>query len=575
MEEKSKKKALGMSVGMQIMFLALLPMLIVSVVITILADRSMKEGMQQQSLQGLEQLAESVGAAYDNLAEGDWQLKGDELYKGTVNLSASIEKMDGFVADNDADVTIFYGDTRYLTTLLNKDGTRNIGTKASGSVVKTVLQNGKDFEATDLVINGENYYAYYRPLKNSDGSVVGMVFAGAPCEKIDKYINSRTFIIIGILITLIIISTIVCIIVGRKISKGIQEAEVVIEALGEGDLTVGLSETLLKKNNEIGSIANSIEQLRNILLGIVGDILHSAEELSTSGESLDHMATLTSNTASEISTAVEGISKGAMSQAEEIESASWQVSNIGNEIGEIVVGVSNLDQTSVTMQDAGNTSDKIVKELSESNDKTVNAVEQIGRQIYATNESVEKIQMAVNVISEIATQTSLLSLNASIEAARAGEQGKGFAVVASEIQKLAEQSGESAQQIEEIVSVLHNESEMTVTAMEEMRRIIEEQENKLSETTRQFAKVTQGITESRGETSGIRAKTEGCNRSREKIMDVMESLSAISEQNAASTQETTASMQELHTTIMTLAEEANRVRDMSLKLEEKIKIFHM
>lgn len=575
MEENGKKKKLGISIGAQIVFLALLPMLIVSVIITIVAEKSMKEGMQTQSLQGLEELAESVGAAYDNLAEGDWQLKGDELYKGTVNLSASIEMMDEFVADNDANVTIFYGDTRYLTTLLKEDGTRNIGSQASGSVIKTVLQNGKDFEATDLVINGEDYYAYYRPLKNSDGSVVGMVFAGAPCTKIDKYINSRTYIIIGSLVVLLLISAAICIIVGRKISKAIQGAEEAIECLGEGDLTVALPESLLRKNNEIGSIANSVEKLRNILLEIVGDILKSAEELSSSGESLDHMAALTSNTASEISTAVEGISKGAMSQAEEIESASWQVSNIGNEIGEIVTGVSNLDRTSVTMQDAGNTSDKIVKELSESNDKTVNAVEQIGRQIYATNESVEKIQMAVNVISEIATQTSLLSLNASIEAARAGEQGKGFAVVASEIQKLAEQSGESAQQIEEIVNVLYNESEMTVTAMEEMRRIIEEQEKKLSETTRQFAKVTQGITESRGETSGIKVKTEGCNRSREKIMDVMESLSAISEQNAASTQETTASMQELHSTILNLAEEANRVRDMSMKLEEKIKIFHM
>ena len=120
----------------------------------------------------------------------------------------------------------------------------------------------------------------------------------------------------------------------------------------------------------------------------------------------------------------------------------------------------------------------------------------------------------------------MLSLNASIEAARAGDQGKGFAVVASQIQKLAEQSGQSAKEIEGIVNILYNESEMSVAAMEEMREIIKAQEEKLSETTRQFDKVNEGIVVSRDETSNIKGKTDICNQSRDQVVDVMANLSA-------------------------------------------------
>ena len=320
-------------------------------------------------------------------------------------------------------------------------------------------------------------------------------------------------------------------------------------------------------------MAESLEHLRSTLGEIVTNIKNSSNELSVTGERLDGMAGQTNDTAGEINSAVEGISKGAMSQAEEVETASVQISKMGNEISDIVEKMENLDGIASDMQQAGNQSEKIVGELKASNDKTVEAIEQIGRQIYATNESVVKIQMAVDAITEIASQTNLLSLNASIEAARAGEHGKGFAVVASEIQKLSEQSAGSAKEIEDIVTKLYSESQQSVAAMEEMKQIVAEQEEKLNETTEQFKKVSEGIVETRQATNIIQAKTDECDASRKMVIDVMSNLSAISEENAASTQETTASMQELNATINLLAEEAAKVREMSEVLEEKISIF--
>lgn len=577
MEKANMRKKIRFSMAIQMVLLSVLPVLFVTVISSAIAVNAIRSGMQSEALIGLADLSASVAASYNMIDAGAWHLEDGELYKGETNLSANMEIIDQFVEKSDADITIFYGDTRYITSLYDKEtGERIVGTSASAEVVDAVLNKGEDFESTSLQVNGESYYVHYMPLTDSAaGQVIGMVFAGKPSEDVNSYVNSRLNFIAGSSAVLILAVAIVCALIGSRIAGGIRQTEKVIWELEIGNLTEKPSERLMKKTDEIGAMARSLEKLRSTLTDIVTDIMKSSEALSATGENLDAMATQTNTTANEISTAVEGISKGAMSQAEEIETASMQVSAIGDQIGDIVQGVEKLDDTSAQMQKAGELSGRIMQELIDSNEKTVEAIGRIGKQVYATNESVEKIRIAVEAISNIASQTNLLSLNASIEAARAGEQGKGFAVVASEIQKLAEQSAGSAQEIKDIVNRLYSESEMSVAAMSEMREIISEQEKKLEETTRQFGRVQEGISVSREETSHIKIKTDNCNESRQKIVDVMASLSAISEENAASTQETTASMQEMNATTHLLAEEAVKIRDMSQGLEEKIKIFQL
>ena len=147
--------------------------------------------------------------------------------------------------------------------------------------------------------------------------------------------------------------------------------------------------------------------------------------------------------------------------------------------------------------------------------------------------------------------------------------------MASQIQKLAEQSGQSAKEIEGIVNILYNESEMSVAAMEEMREIIKAQEEKLSETTRQFDKVNEGIVVSRDETSNIKGKTDICNQSRDQVVDVMANLSAISEENAASTEETSASMALLSQTIDECTEDTKGLVELSHQQNEQASKFHL
>ena len=272
---------------------------------------------------------------------------------------------------------------------------------------------------------------------------------------------------------------------------------------------------------------------------------------------------------------MEEIFTGAATQAEEIETASSQIMDMGSEIENIVRDVDKLNATSKTMKQAGDTSAEIMKHLASSTERTNEAIQKIGAQVYATNESAQKIRAAVDIISSIASQTSLLSLNASIEAARAGEFGKGFAVVASEIQKLADESSDSAQTITDVINSLLADAEMTVEIMKEVEEIIIDQKQKLEATQVHFVDVANGINSSREDASMIEKRTHVCDSSRKTVVDVIGSLSALSQENAASAQETTASMEELNATIHLLADAANNLKGMSDKMEEETRFFRL
>ena len=246
---------------------------------------------------------------------------------------------------------------------------------------------------------------------------------------------------------------------------------------------------------------------------------------------------------------------------------------MGNQIEHIVSSVGKLTSIANSMSESGNASMQTMHQLSESNDKTVAALNSIAQQIQLTNDAVHKISEATELITSIASQTSLLSLNASIEAARAGEAGRGFAVVATEIQKLSVQSNDAAVEIQNIITTLQSEAQKTVDEMRNAEILMKEQQDKLDDTKVKFNDVSNGISVSRQGTDEIRVGADTADSSRTQVIDVISNLSAISEENAASAQETTASMQELNATINMMAQEATKLRQIVNGLNEDMAFF--
>lgn len=568
------KKRKGISLVAKLILIAVVPVLLTGGIVTYVGINALTTGMRTEKLDDLTTLADSIAAAYDALDDGEYYLDGSSLMKGNLNITEQTALLDSFLADNHNEFTFFYGDTRYATTILNASGERIVGTPCTEEVKQAVILGGENYSAANVLINGEGYYAAYIPLKNGT-QTVGMLFCGAPRNEVVEFINGQAATMISALAGVFILSIVIVTISVLKLAKGLKAAETAVLGLADGNLTVEIDQNGLKRTDELGDMIRGVSDLKNRLTEAVQKIHTASNDLTSTGVEVNSMAAEINSSSDEISNAVNDIAKGASSQAEEIEMASGRISEMGTVIEHIVESVAVLNDTAGHMMKAGNDSLEIVQDLSGSNDRTMEAVDRISRQIYATNESANKISEAVEIITDIAEQTNLLSLNASIEAARAGEQGRGFAVVADQIRSLAEQSGSSAQHITSIIADLIKDSEQTVKVMQEVQAIVNEQKEKLEETKNQFANVASGIEESREETNGIKNQTELCDKARVSVVDIISNLSAISEENAASSEETTAAMAELSSTIGALADSAEQMQRISEVLKEEMKFFKL
>lgn len=570
----NKKKDVKFSLTARLLMMVIIPVVLLAIGVALISYLQMKSALDHEAIDSLVTTTQAMKAGYEAVDDGDYKLdSNDNLYKGKYNITANEAKMDAFVDGSSQDVTMIYGKTRRATTLLGKDGKRILGTDISDQVYDTIMK-GETYTTNNIKINDQNYYAAYIPIKNGN-EVVGCAFAGMPSKEVTAQATSVLIAIIIVSVILLVIAVIFAVISSKDISGSVVSCQNAMDELSTGNLNPEIRKKVMKRTDEIGALARAITSTADTLKGTVQRILDAADTLIDSSNNIQGMTSTTSIAADEISHAVEDISKGAVSQAEQIETANSQINVMGDQIESIVGGVSSLNETSSVMKTAGSDSNKIITDLSASNDRTNEAIAKIAEQVKLTDESATKIQSAVSLITSIAEETNLLSLNASIEAARAGEAGKGFAVVASEIQKLAEESSDSAKTIENVVNNLLSESKTTVEAMKEVEIIIEEQQLKLEETKEKFKDVNDGIASNSVEANNISDRTEECNESRNKVVDVVNSLVAIAQENSASTEETTASMEELNATINLVSNQADDLLNLAHALQDELGYFKM
>lgn len=561
----------------KILSVAVLPVLLLGIVTIVITLTQVKSSLISEVKDSLSGTAATTLAAYNQHSGSYLRADNGDVWKGGYNISKSESLLDNIKEESGMDVTFFYGNERIMTSAKDRDGNRILGSPAGEKIVEKVLKSGENYFSSSVSLDGTLNYGYYIPVyqKGTDSEPIGMIFAGVDKQAKDNTINGIIlmvlFSVIFVMAACIVIAVIMSVSITKSLQKGISE----VQKVADGELGSPIEEKLLKRNDEVGDLAKAIDTLQKALQNIVSKIAQSTDNIKMAANELGVTAKDTNYTMKQVEDAVSSISENITEQAKSTKTTTDNIVLMGDQIGRTSEEVGLLNQNADVMRKSSEQASYTIQQLRQINDKVKESINTITRQTNLTNESAQKIQAAIGIISSIAEETNLLSLNASIEAARAGESGRGFAVVASQIQKLAEQSNSSSCEIEEITNTLISNSDEAVEIMRQVHEIIDSQSQNMSDTENIVSEVMDGINTSLEKIEKIEYATEQLESSRNRIVETVEGLSDIAEQNAASTEETFAQTSQVSNTFEQIEAKADQLKQIADELSGIMQHFQL
>lgn len=569
MQEKNKRKrsSVFQSIKGRISLLLIACIIGVVVILLFLILPNVKKSMKDLTQNYLYDITMSAGERVDLAISGK--------DKETILNSESLRQLVGNVGIADIDSSYAYvvgsdGIMLYHPTE-SKIGQPVENAVVSG-VVKQIQGGSKNIESqvVDYEFNGDIKYAAYYVNAGADFILVISADENEIMQPITRIMQISA---ITAALIIIVCSTAGYILAGFMISPIIKVTNI-INKLADLDFTENeIQKQLNKRKDETGEMSRAISVLHEHLANVVSNLKDQSENLFSAADSLSINVSESATAIEQVERAVSEIADAASMQADETQKATENVILIGNMVQDTTSEAESLLVNATGMKTSGDEASATLIELEQINKRAKEAIDTIYEQTNTTNESALKIREATTLITSIAEETNLLSLNASIEAARAGDQGRGFAVVASQIQKLAEQSNESARQIEAITDSLIDDSEKAVAIMGEVKEIMMKQNEHVTKTDEIFTQVKNGINSSIDGVTRIAEKTRQMDKARINVVDVVQSLTAIAEENAASTEETSASVTEVSSTVTNISDNTEKMKNVASKLEQNMEIF--
>lgn len=450
------------------------------------------------------------------------------------------------------------------------------GWKEDGTAAN-LLEQGDYQELLAELNNNESGVTSY--MRHDDRGVIAaythlyngwILSTSIPKSEVMAILETIIKIIIIVAVVGISISSVIAYFIGKSISKPILQVVEATNKIKLGDFTTKVQ---TKSNDETKILAIALNDMTESVQELIGETKIVSIDMLDSASNLAAMSEEATATVAQVADVVNEISSGAQNSATEAENGA----NVAKVIDESFTILMENSQTMaenagsvISMNLSGLESLNELKEKSEISKKSNAKIEET---INNLDNKVNSITEIISTISSISDQTNLLALNASIEAARAGDAGRGFAVVADEIRKLAEDSSNSAEEISKIVNSIQDESKVTVNAMQELEQISNEQNEAVGNVSESFNMIFEAVEKITSEINDVTVRLKALDATKNELVEVTGNISAVSEETAASTEQVSVSMSDQSKAIDEVSRSADHLNELSVTLNEHIKVF--